>query len=201
MQVQSTPTKSIPIILESLPNPPLTNNICPRRTKMQIDLILLAIEAIELGAAEAMLIIAKQLEIDEIIKDRVKFWQIRTSNHLRRGHNRRELTLIEAKALVVMISYLSKRLTVTIRQLLLIYQQLSIKQIPAENDYRLSEYLERFRAHFRARMNPRRTLIATYQDDAKLDKLAMDLLAQLLFCTGTSGMSRLWNSLFDGEVK
>jgi len=39
-----------------------------------------------------------------------------------------------------------------------------------------------------------------YGSDEKLDELALDLLAQLLFCTGTSGMQRLWISLFDGEV-
>jgi Protein of unknown function (DUF3038) len=201
MPANSPDTPVTPLILERLPNPPLSSNICPRKTKMHIDLILLAIEALDLGGGEAMLIIAKQLELEEIIKDRVKLWQLRASNHLRRAHNRRDLTLIEAKALVVMIGYLTKRLTVTLRQYLLIYQQLSAKQLPAESDYRLSEYLERFRAHFRARMNPRRTMIAIYKDDEKLDKLAMDLLGQLLFCTGTSGMLRLWSSLFDGEVE
>ncbi|NET39147.1 MAG: DUF3038 domain-containing protein, partial [Cyanothece sp. SIO1E1] len=32
------------------------------------------------------------------------------------------------------------------------------------------------------------------------NQLALTLLRQLLFCTGTYGMKRIWSSLFDGEV-
>jgi hypothetical protein len=91
-------------------------------------------------------------------------------------------------------------MTVLIRQLLLASQQLQEKQLPVEQHFRLSEYLERFRAHFRSRMNPRRAKVAAYSSNDKLNELALSLLTQLLFCTGTSGMQRFWISLFDGEV-
>jgi hypothetical protein len=85
--------------------------------------------------------------------------------------------------------------------MLLAYQQLSEKDLPLENNFRLSEYLERFRAHFKSRMNPRRALVVVYtSDENKLNELAMEQLGKLLFCTGTAGMQRLWISLFDGEV-
>ncbi len=147
-----------------------------------------------------MLAVAKDLELQEIIKNRVVLWRLRTTNPLRRAHTRRPLTLDEAKALVVIACHLARRLTVVVRQLLLAYQQISEKQLPLEHNFRLSEYLERFRAHFRSRMNPRRALIMTYRSDDKLNELAISLLTQLLFCTGTSGMQRFWISLFDGEV-
>jgi hypothetical protein len=102
--------------------------------------------------------------------------------------------------LVIIASYLARRMTVVIRQLLLAYEQLSQKQVPIEQHFRLSSYLERFRAHFRSRMNPRRAKVSVYNTDEKLNELALSLLAQLLFCTGTSGMQRFWISLFDGEV-
>jgi hypothetical protein len=50
-------------------------------------------------------------------------------------------------------------------------------------------------------MNPRRSGVLALSSDEKLDELAMDLLGQLLFCTGTAGMQRFWFSLFDGEVE
>jgi len=53
---------------------------------------------------------------------------------------------------VVIACYLARRLTVLIRQLLLAYQQMS--DIPLEQNLRLSNYLERFKVHFRSRMNP-----------------------------------------------
>jgi hypothetical protein len=200
MPTNSPPVQSKPLILDNLTDPLISERGCPPRTRQQIDLILLAIEALELGGSEAMLYMAKELELQDIVKNRVVLWRLRCTNPLRRSHTRRPLTLEEAKALVVIASHMARRMTVLIRQMLLAYQQLNEKQVPLENHFRLSEYLERFRAHFRSRMNPRRAKVAAYSSDEKLNELALSLLSQLLFCTGTSGMQRFWISLFDGEV-
>ncbi|NET31540.1 MAG: DUF3038 domain-containing protein [Cyanothece sp. SIO1E1] len=200
MQVHSPPAQSMSLILDSLPDHALASEGCPRRTRLQIDLLLLALEALDLGSSEAILEIAKELELDGVIKNRVSLWRIRNSNPLRRNSQRRPLSLAEAKALVIIICHLSRRLTALIRQLLLAHRQLSEKQLSPEHHFRLSDYLERFRAHFRARMNPKRTGVIAYNTDEKLNQLALTLLRQLLFCTGTYGMKRIWSSLFDGEV-
>jgi hypothetical protein len=188
-------------ILESLPNPAISGDACPRRTKVELDLILLAIEALESGSSEHMLELAKELDLSEIIKNRIALWRMRSTNPMRRAHTRRILSIKEAKALSAIACRLASRLAVPIRQLLLVQQQLAQKQIPPEYNFRLSEYLDRFRAHFRSRMNPRRAKVSVYQDDDKLNELAISLLSKLLFCTGTLGTQRLWMSLFDGEVK
>ena len=199
--LDSLTVQSPPLILDILPDLPVAERGCPHRTRLQIDLILLAIEALELGGSEAILAVAKELELQGIIKNRVNLWRMRSTNPLRRSHTRRPLSLIEAKALVVIGCYLARRLTVVIRQLLLAYQQMSDKQIPLEQNLRLSNYLERFKAHFKSRMNPRRSGVIAYSSNEKLDQLALELLGQLLFCTGTAGMQRFWISLFDGEVE
>ena len=49
-----TAVGSQPVILDSLPNPPVEERDCPRRARLQIDLILLAIEALELGGSESI---------------------------------------------------------------------------------------------------------------------------------------------------
>ncbi|MEB3281519.1 MAG: DUF3038 domain-containing protein [Lyngbya sp.] len=201
MQVESTSTQSNPIILDSLPDFPVSDKGCPRRTRLQIDLMLLAIEALYLGGSEHMLALVSQLDLQDIIKNRVVLWQLRSTNPLRRNSQRRPLTLTEAKALVVIICSLGRRLTVRIRQLLMDYEQMQKKQMPLEQHLQLSSYLERFRAHFRSRMNPRRAGVMAYSSNEKLNDLAMDLLRKLLFCTGTAGMQRFWISLFDGEVE
>ncbi|MBD2296908.1 DUF3038 domain-containing protein [Anabaena sphaerica FACHB-251] len=198
----NSPTpEAMPMILDTLPDPAIGPKGCPRRTTLEIDLMLLAIEALELGGSEAILAFAQELDLTGIIKNRVNLWRMRASNPLRRAHSRRPLTIMEAKALVVIACYIARRLTVVIRQLLMIYQQLSEKQIPLEQNLRLANYLERFRAHFKSRMNARRSVLLTLNSDEKLDELAIDLLAKLLFCTGTAGMQRFWISLFDGEVE
>ncbi|WP_026104199.1 DUF3038 domain-containing protein [Anabaena sp. PCC 7108] len=198
----NSPTpEAMPMILDTLPDPAIAPKGCPRRTTLQIDLMLLAIEALELGGSEAILSFAQELDLKGIIKDRVNLWRMRSSNPLRRAHIRRPLDILEAKALVVITCYIARRLTVVIRQLLMIYQQLSEKQIPLEQNLRLANYLERFKAHFKSRMNARRSISLTLNSDEKLDELAIDLLGKLLFCTGTAGMQRFWISLFDGEVE
>ncbi|MBH8572863.1 DUF3038 domain-containing protein [Nostocaceae cyanobacterium CENA369] len=191
---------SLPMMLDNLPDPAIAGQGCPPKTRLQIDLILLAIEALELGGSEAILTFAEELELKDIIKDRVNLWRMRSSNPMRRAHIRRPLTIVEAKALVVIACYIARRLTVVIRQLIAIYQQMHEKQLPLEQNLRLSNYLERFRAHFKSRMNARRSGVLALSSDEKLDELAINLLGQLLFCTGTAGMQRFWISLFDGEV-
>lgn len=200
-QDHSPPDHSKPIVLDSLPDLSTSDKGCSPRTKRHIDLILLALEALELGGSEYMLATAKELELQGIIKNRVHLWRLRSSNPWRRSYTRRSLALEEAKALVIIASYRARQRTVYIRQMLLALQQMQAKGLPLEQHPGLSVYLERFRAHFLSRMNPRRAKVATYSTNReKLDELALSLLGQLLFCTGTSGMQRLWTSLFDGEV-
>ncbi|MGF1479754.1 MAG: DUF3038 domain-containing protein [Cyanophyceae cyanobacterium] len=190
-----------PVILDALPDFPVSARGCSARVGRKIDLLLLAIEALQLGGSEYMLATTKELELQKIIHSRVGLWRLRRTNPWRRSYARQSLKLEEAKALVVIASYLAKRLTVLIRQLLLAEQQLKEKGLPLENHFRLSEYLERFRAHFRSRMNVRRAKVAVYlSSEEALNELALSLLSQLLFCTGTAGMKRFWTSLFDGEV-
>jgi hypothetical protein len=193
------PSQAKPLALNSLSDPPTES--CSRATQQQIDLMMLALEALELGGAEKMLAIAQELELDSIITNKVVFWRLRCTNPWRRTHFRRSLQIDQAKALTLIICYRARQLTVLIRQLLLAEQQLREKGLPLDSHFRLSTYLEQFRAHFRSRMNPRRAKISVYlASEEKLDELALLLLNQLLFCTGTMGMQRFWISLFDGEV-
>lgn len=201
MPDSSSPSQSKPLILDILPDFPISGQHCSNRIQQQIDLMLLAIEALELGASEYMLATVKQLELQKIIKNRIVLWRLRCTNPWRRSYTRNSLTLEQAKALVIIASYRAKQLTVSIRQLLLAEQQMRAKGLPVDNNFVLSEYLERFRAHFRSRMNPRRAKVSVYlSSEDQLNELALSLLSQLLFCTGTTGMQRFWISLFDGEV-
>ena len=201
MPSETSLTESNPLILDSLPDLSPNDGGCPRRARLQIDLMLLAIEALYLGGAEEMLAVSKELELESIIKNRVAFWLMRNTNPLRRYTQRRSLTVVEAKALVAIACNMARRLTAIIRQLLQDSQQLRSKNIPLNQNLLLAEYLERFRAHFRSRMNPKRSVVVAYDSDDKLNELALNLLSKLLFCTGTAGMQRFWVSLFDGEIE
>ena len=200
MPTNSPPINSTPIILETLVDPALNSPECPRRTRWHLDLILLALEALDLAGSEAMLVACRDLNLQDIVPNRVVLWRLRSTNPFRRAHTRRSLSLEEAKALVAIASTLARKRTVLIRELLIAYDTLQQKHFSVEHHVRLSEYLDRFRAHFRSRMNLKRSGISQYRDDDRLNELGLSLLTQLLFCTGTKGMQRFWSGLFDGEV-
>jgi len=200
MQLQSPPDQAIPLTLASLPDPDIPGNTCPRRTRFQIDVSLLAIEALNLDSSEAMLTAIQDLQLQSLIKSRVSLWRLRSTNPFRRFSQRRPLGLEEAKALVAIACHLTRQQTALIRQLLLAYDQLRAQQLPIEQNMLLARYLERFRSHFRSRMNLKRAGIALYNADDNLNELALTLLGRLLFYTGTVGMQRFWVSLFDGEA-
>jgi len=182
------------------PEPPLAQGLCPPVVAGKLDLLLLAIEALDRTGAELMMMVVKELELTAVIPNRVLLWQLRGANPLRRAYNRRLLTLNQARALILVLVYLAKRLTILIRQLLLAGEQLQQHGVDIRHHPRLDDYCQRFRTHFRKRMNLRRERLQIYRDDARLNLLAIDLLHQLLFCTGTCGAQRLWASLFVGEV-
>ena len=201
MSDSSSSVASKPIILDILPDFTISGQRCAARIQQQIDLLLLALEALELGASEQMLATIKHLNLQEIIQNRIVLWRLRSTNPWRRSYTRDTLNLEQAKVLVIIASYRVKPLTVQIRQLLLAEQQMRDKGLPVSCHFLLAEYLDQFRAHFQSRMNPRRAKVSVYLgSEDELNELALVLLKQLLFCTGTTGMQRFWISLFDGEV-
>ena len=192
---------SRPLVFERLPEPAGAQPRCSPPMQRRLDLLLLALEALELGGSERMLATVRTLELDGIVRNRVALWRMRCTNPWRRSYARCLLSLDEARALVAIASYRARDLTVVIRQLALAQQVLRDRGQSLEQHFRLADYLQRFRAHFRSRMNPRRTQVARYtQSQQVADDLALSLLNQLLFCTGTAGTQRLWFSLFDGEI-
>lgn len=196
----STPSK--PWLWDHLPHYPISVRGCSPRTAQEIDLLLLALEALELGSSERMLATAREYNLTDIIPNRVVLWRVRCTNPWRRSYMRRYLELEQAKALTMIAATRSRQLTFLIRQLLLVEQQLRSKELPLRQNVRLNWYLGRFQAHFRSRMNPRRARIAEYlASPDQLDELAIALLKKLLFATGTAGAQRLWCSLFDGEIR
>lgn len=197
----SSPTTlaATPLILDSLPDVLAADSECPRRTRTHLDLMMLAIEALDLTGAEAILAVSQELQLESLIPNRVALWRLRGTNPMRRLSQRRLMNVQEAKALTVIICNLARRLTVILRQLVLAQPQLEQPEAASTQLVQLQEYLDRYRSLFRSRMNPRRT-IGLYDSDSDLNELALEQLTRLLFCTGTAGMQRLWISLFDGEV-
>ncbi|ELR97953.1 DUF3038 domain-containing protein [Gloeocapsa sp. PCC 73106] len=198
----SAPRPSTSEIFDLLPSVSDTVPHVSTAAHQKIDLMLLALEALTVGGTDKILARVQQLGLDKIIKNRMFLWRLRCTNPLRRSYQRNRLTMEEAKALVIIIHELAKSLEVKIRQHLIDAQMMKDKDLPVDNHFQLSGYLEKFRKNFAYRMNPRRVKVMNYlNEEDDLNELALSLLAQLLLCSGTRGRQRFWVSLFDGEVK
>ncbi len=115
-------------ILSLLPDYPLSSQRCSNHVQQQIDLMLLVIEALQVGAADKMLDTAEQLGLQRVVPNALILWRLRCTNPWRRSYHRTPLSLEQAKALVAIAHYQAKPLTVDIRKLLLAEQQMRAKQ-------------------------------------------------------------------------
>jgi len=172
---------------------------CPRSVRMDIDHLLLAIEALDLEAVEVMLALIEQLNLGKTIPSRVAFWRLRNTNPLRRNYQRASLNWDELKALVKIVCNLSSQLGTGLRLLISTDQQMTEGKIEAlglqQNQAFLENYIERFTSLYIGRMRSPAPL-----NKQEISELALQLLTRLLLCSGIAGEFRLWNSLFDGAI-
>jgi hypothetical protein len=172
---------------------------CPRSVRMDVDHLLLAIEALELESVELMLSLVEQLGLESAIPNRVVFWRLRNTNPLRRNYQRGTLSWDELKALVKIICAIAQQFNTGLRLLHSTYQQMTEGKIESlglqQNQAFLEGYIDRFRSLYVGRMRSPSPL-----NNAEIRDLALQLLTRLLLCSGTAGEYRLWNSLFDGAT-
>ncbi len=172
---------------------------CPRTVRMDIDHLLLAIEALDLEAVEVLLALIEPLGLEKIIPSRVAFWRLRNTNPLRRNYQRSSLDWDELKALIKIVCAIAKQLDSGLRLLISTHQQITEGKIEAlglqQNQAFLEGYIDRFRSLYIGRMRSPAPL-----NKQEIAELALQQLTRLLICSGTVGEYRLWNSLFDGAI-
>jgi hypothetical protein len=170
------------------PAPAQLNNI-----KAQLDLVLLALEALTGIGSEAMLSAAVHLNLESKVPDRVALWRLRQSNPLRKGEGgRKKLDVEEARSLVLIICYLAKQHQVQIRRAVAMLEQAVANNSEPHKLSVMGDYIDAFSNIYQERM----------EDDEKistnlLSQLALKLLIDLLFYSSSSGHRRLWLALLD----
>jgi hypothetical protein len=174
------------------PVPAQLNNI-----KAQLDLVLLALEALVGIGSEAMLQAAVRLNLVSKVPDRVALWRLRQSNPLRKGEvGRKKLDVEEARSLVLISCYLAKEHQEQIRRAVALLEQAAANNEEPHKVALLGDYIDAFSNIYQERM----------EDDNKistnlLSYLALKLLIDLLFYSSPSGHRRLWLALLDRSQK
>jgi hypothetical protein len=161
--------------------------------KAQLDLILLALEALVGIGSEAMLSAAVELNLETKIPDRVALWRLRQSNPLRKGEGgRKKLDVEEARSLVLIICHLAKQYQTQIRRaVMLLEQAIANREVPHKIGF-LGDYIDSFSNLYQERMEDAEQLSTNW-----LSQLAFKLLVDLLFYSGTVGHRNLWLTLLD----
>lgn len=160
--------------------------------KAQLDLVLLALEALVGLGSEAMLDAAKVLQLDHVVSDRVSLWRLRQASPLRTGQGRKKLDVDEARALVLISCHLAKQHHAQIRQAVARLEELTAKQQPPHRAAILGDYLDAFSNTYQERMEADHAI-----SPENLSQLALRLLIDLLLYSGSGGTRRFWIALMD----
>jgi hypothetical protein len=161
--------------------------------KAQLDLVLLALEALAGIGSEAMLQAANDLNLESIVADRVALWRLRQSSPLRKGQGgRKKLDVEEARALVLISCHLAKQHQELIRRAVALLEQMAEQNREPHQAALLGDYLDRFNNTYQERMED-----GDNTDPDDLTHLALKLLIDLLFYSAANGARRLWLALMD----
>lgn len=167
---------------------------CDSEIRIELDHLLLAIEAIDLQATDVILELIKELSLTSLIPNRVSLWRLRNTNPYRRNYQRGTLTMAESSALIQIICHIARRINTLLRLLVTTSYQVSVGKIEVlglqQNQLYLETYLQQFHDLFISRMAP-----STALEGLDVKNLASQLLVKLLFCSGAMGETRLRNAL------
>jgi len=174
--------------LGASPEPGQLDNI-----KAQLDLVLLALEALAGIGSEAILQAATELKLESVVADRVALWRLRQSSPLRKGQGgRKKLDVDEARSLVLISCHLAKQHQELIRRAVALLETLTEQNREPHRAALLGDYLDNFSNTYQDRMETGDQASAD-----QLTQLALKLLIDLLFYSSPTGHRRFWLALLD----
>ncbi|HEY9659009.1 MAG TPA: DUF3038 domain-containing protein, partial [Allocoleopsis sp.] len=139
---------------------------------------------------------AADLNLTDVVADRVSLWRLRQSSPLRRGQGRKRLDVEEARALVLIICHLAKQQQELIRRAVALLEQLTEQNREPHQAALLGDYLDKFSNTYQERMEEGETV-----PSEQLTHLALKLLIDLLFYSAPNGSRRLWLALLDRSTR
>ena len=181
------PWKNVSLDAQNQPDPAQLDNI-----KTQLDLVLLALEALTGIGSEAMLQAATELNLETTLADRVTLWRLRQANPLRKGTSgRKRLDVEEARSLVLISCHLAKQHHELIRRAVALLEQLTEEKRQLHQVALIGDYLDAFINIYEERM------AASSASVTSLTFLALKLLVELLFYSSERGPRHLWLALLE----
>ena len=160
-----------------------------RESIQRLDLLLLALETIDLNGAESLYSLSDKLNLCDVIPSKVFIWKLRNNNPMRNSFNKNNIKLEEFEALIRLTAEMAKFLYPYIREILQSRDDL-IRNPNAWNEFK-NRYIELISERFNTNsMRVKRLFDPTYNDE-----FFVKIMLTLALCTSDQGFFKLKSTL------
>ena len=157
----------------------------PRESIQRLDLLLLALETIDLNGAESLYSLSSQLNLKKVIPNKVTIWKLRNNNPMRNSFNKNNIKLEEFEALIKLTAEMAKFLYPYIRQILQSRDD-NIRNSKAWNEFK-NRYVELISERFKTNSVKVKRLL----DPSTNEETFIKIMLTLAFCISDDGSLKL----------
>ena len=161
----------------------------PRESIQKLDLLLLALETIDLNGLQSFYSISDRLSLKKILPNKVSIWQLRCNNPMRKSFIKNDIKSDEFEALIKVTSEMSKFLYPYIREIL------SSRDNLKNNPQYWTEFKKRYIELIQERFNTNSLRVKKLLDPELNDKFFINILLTLALCISEDGYLKLKSSL------
>ena len=156
-----------------------------RESIQRLDLLLLALETIDLNGAESLYSLSGKLNLNEVLPNKVTIWKLRNNNPMRNSFNNNNIKLEEFEALIKLTVEMAKYLYPYIRQILQSRDDID-KYPEAWNEFKI-RYIELISQRF----NTNSMKVKRLLDSSLNDEIFNKLILTLALCISDDGFIKL----------
>ena len=162
-----------------------------RESVQRLDLLVLALETIDLNGAESLYSLSNKLNLNEVLPNKVTIWKLRNNNPMRNSFNNTNIKLEEFDALIKLTVEMAKFLYPYIRQILQSRDDL-IRNPKGWNEFK-NRYIELISERFNTNSMKVKRLLDTNSND----EVFIKIILTLALCISEDGFIRLRTKLLN----
>ena len=162
-----------------------------RESIQRLDLLLLALETIDLNGAESLYSLSGKLNLNEVIPNKVTIWKLRNNNPMRNSFNNNNIKLGEFNALIELTAEMAKFLYPYIRQILQSRDDL------VKNPKPWNEFKNRYIELISERFNTNSMKVKRLLDPSCNDVVFIKIILTLALCISDDGFLKLRGTLLN----
>ena len=162
-----------------------------RESIQRLDLLLLALETIDLNGAESLHSLSVKLNLKEVIPNKVTIWKLRNNNPMRNSFNNINIKFEEFEALIKLTAEMAKFLYPYIRQIL------QSRDDFTRNPKPWNEFKNRYIELISERFNTNSMKVKRLLDSSCNDEVFIKIILTLALCISDDGFLKLKSTLIN----